>query len=80
MIMTPLRSAIVRGNIVIDGDFTNAGVIYGTSSWTASGNSATGSLTGLIGAEGAIGAFVSSGENTNEVYTGGFVAALCELY
>ena len=29
----------------------------------------------MIGAEGAVGAFVSSGENTNEVYAGGFVAA-----
>ena len=65
------------GSISIAGKFTDLGVIYGTSSWTSTSGteSATGSVTGLIGAKGAIGAFVSSGENTNNDYAGGFVAA-----
>ena len=67
-----------KGSISIAGKFTDVGVIYGTSSWTSTSGaeSATGSVTGLIGAKGAIGAFVSSGESTNdEEYAGGFVAA-----
>ncbi len=65
------------GSISIAGKFTSAGVIYGTSSWKAAGGDlATGSVTGLIGVDGAVGAFVSSGENDGKFeYTGGFVAA-----
>ncbi|MCA8835066.1 MAG: hypothetical protein K8953_08275, partial [Proteobacteria bacterium] len=65
------------GNIIIDADFTSAGVIFGTSRWTSAlgTKSSEGSVTGLIGTKGAIGAFLSSGENTNSEYAGGFVAA-----
>ncbi|MGU9963321.1 MAG: hypothetical protein ACNYPD_04355 [Candidatus Halichondribacter symbioticus] len=70
------------GNITINAKFTTAGVIYGTSGWSdgrLDGNSSTGTVTGLIGKYGAIGAFVGSGENiggnTQGEYAGGFVAA-----
>ncbi len=63
------------GSITINANFTAAGVIYGTSSWTVGDKSSAGSVTGLIGAKGAIGAFVSSGNNTDGEYAGGFVAA-----
>ena len=46
---------------IIDGDFTSAGVIYGTTTLGDETRKSTGSLTGLIGAKGAVGAFVSSG-------------------
>ncbi len=62
--------------ISIAGNFTDKGVIYGTSSWTVGQDSATGTVTGLIGKKGAVGAFVSSGENDDTFeYAGGFVAA-----
>ena len=67
----------------IDGKFTDAGIIYGTTSFGyGSGSESTGSLTGLIGAKGAVGAFVSSGagnrstageaRNRNGEYAGWF--------
>ena len=69
---------------VIDGDFTSAGVIYGTTTLGDETRKSTGSVTGLIGAKGAVGAFVSSGagdrssageaRNRNREYAGGFVA------
>ena len=71
----PVTLSNSAGSIVIAGKFTDAGVIYGTSSWTVGGDSRAGSVTGLIGAKGAVGAFVYSGENTDDVYAGGFVAA-----
>ncbi|MGU9963369.1 MAG: hypothetical protein ACNYPD_04595 [Candidatus Halichondribacter symbioticus] len=62
---------------IVDGNFTNAGIIYGTTSLGDAGFLSTGSLTGLIGADGAVGAFVSSGAggviNREGEYTGGFV-------
>ncbi len=71
-------------SFVIDGDFTSAGIIYGTTRFGDESFSSTGSLTGLIGAEGAVGAFVSSGagnrvsageaRNRQGEYAGGFVA------
>ncbi|MCA8834069.1 MAG: hypothetical protein K8953_03195, partial [Proteobacteria bacterium] len=70
------------GNITINANFTSAGVIYGTSRWTdgrLDGNSSAGTVTGLIGKYGAIGAFLGSGKNiggnTQGEYAGGFVAA-----
>ncbi len=71
----PVTLSNSAGSIVIAGEFTDAGVIYGTSSWTVGQDSSEGTVTGLIGAKGAVGAFVSSGGNTDEVYAGGFVAA-----
>ncbi|MCA8834342.1 MAG: hypothetical protein K8953_04575, partial [Proteobacteria bacterium] len=70
------------GRITINANFTTAGLIYGRSSWSdgrLDGNSSAGTLTGLIGKYGAIGAFVGSGKNisgnTQGEYAGGFVAA-----
>ncbi len=65
----------------INGKFTSAGVIYGTTSFGFGGSrSSTGSLTGLIGVEGAVGAFVSTTDIENDfgAYVGGFVAALSD--
>ncbi|MCA8835201.1 MAG: hypothetical protein K8953_08965, partial [Proteobacteria bacterium] len=70
-------------NITIDGKFGTNGVIYGTTSVTnvdtssvAFGTGAiAGTLTGLIGEDGAVGVF--SGANVHDVsfgYVGGFVA------
>ena len=73
----PVRFA--RGSVTIDGHFTPEGVIYGDSSWMYDGQVSSGSLTGLIGLHGAVGAFISNGENNGEKsygeYSGGFVAA-----
>nr|MCA8834457.1 hypothetical protein [Pseudomonadota bacterium] len=67
----------------LNGNFTSAGIIYGTTSFGYTNRLSTGSLTGLIGAKGAVGAFVSSGagdrssageaRNRNGEYAGGFV-------
>ncbi len=57
---------------IINGKFTNNGVIYGTVNW---GTDAT--LTGLIGADGAVGIFKS--DNVNNRYVGGFVAAPLQI-
>ncbi|MCA8834132.1 MAG: hypothetical protein K8953_03515, partial [Proteobacteria bacterium] len=67
----------------IDGKFTDAGVLYGTTTLTRAGGSSAGSLTGLIGSLGAVGVFFSDANNNTEgVYVGGFVAVpmLCESY
>ncbi|MCA8833890.1 MAG: hypothetical protein K8953_02290, partial [Proteobacteria bacterium] len=73
--------SIAGGQFTIAGKFTTAGVIYGTTRLTdgqLNGESSRGSLTGLIGVKGAVGAFVSSGEgvtvNTLGEFAGGFVA------
>ncbi len=67
----------------IDGYFTDRGVIYGgTSVFSRISNVANtnsdGSLTGLIGADGAVAAFVGGGNSKTEnpwgAYVGGFVA------
>ena len=68
----------------IDGRFTDRGVIYGkTRLSNGSQTTASGSLTGLIGAEGAVAVFVSDDENPSKAnvnaayfgnYAGGFVA------
>ena len=67
------------GSIVIAGEFTDAGVIFGTSSWIFGDRTSAGTVTGLIGKYGAIGAFVSDGKNSSDdvraEYAGGFVAA-----
>ena len=67
----------------IDGKFTDAGVLYGTTTLTRGGGRSAGSLTGLIGDLGAVGVFFSdANNNTAGVYVGGFVAVpiLCESY
>ena len=68
-----------RGSVIIDGHFTPEGVIYGNSSWMYDGQVSSGSVAGLIGSQGAVGAFISNGANNSEnsygEYSGGFVAA-----
>ncbi|MCA8834626.1 MAG: hypothetical protein K8953_06015, partial [Proteobacteria bacterium] len=63
----------------IDGKFTDAGVLYGTTDFYTSVGSTTsagrGTLSGVIGVDGAVGIFASDNLETN-TYTGGFVAAL----
>ncbi|MGU9963505.1 MAG: hypothetical protein ACNYPD_05285 [Candidatus Halichondribacter symbioticus] len=65
--------------IIIDGRFNVEGVIFGESSWIYDGKTSRGSVSGLIGLEGAVGAFVSNGRNngvnSNGEYAGGFVAS-----
>ena len=81
------KSRIVLGSHVfdIDGRFTDRGLIYGDTKLFRGGELiASGSLTGLIGAEGAVATFVSDDENpanggaccTSNFgnYVGGFVA------
>ncbi len=66
------------GLFYINGRFTDQGVIYGTTRLVNDGGkeSSRGTLTGVIGQNGAVGAFVSSGSgNTFGEYAGGFVAA-----
>ncbi len=68
------------GRVEINANFTAEGVIYGTSSWIPlTGKPSHGSVTGLIGSVGAVGAFVSDGTNYGRrqsgEYAGGFVAA-----
>ncbi len=68
--------------LTINGKFTDQGIIYGRTDITdgsiRGAAVARGTLTGLIGAKGAVGAFVSSGEgesiNTYGEFAGGFVA------
>ena len=69
------------GNFYINGKFTTKGIIYGTTSLIdeMEAKSSRGTLTGVIGENGAVGAFISSGAgldvNTLGEYAGGFVAA-----
>ncbi len=59
----------------INGRFNDKGIIYGTTSYGKDGAVSNGSLTGLIGASGAVGAFISEGyDNPYGIYAGGFVA------
>ncbi|MCA8834134.1 MAG: hypothetical protein K8953_03525, partial [Proteobacteria bacterium] len=55
----------------IDGKFTANGVIYGTVDFTGADNNGT--LTGLIGQNGAVGIFKRNSDSSP--YVGGFVAA-----
>ncbi|MCA8834743.1 MAG: hypothetical protein K8953_06605, partial [Proteobacteria bacterium] len=57
------------GVITINGKFTANGVIYGTVDFAGAN---AGTLTGLVGQEGAVGIFAS---NSGSAYVGGFVAA-----
>ncbi|MCA8835551.1 MAG: hypothetical protein K8953_10760, partial [Proteobacteria bacterium] len=60
----------------INGRFNDKGIIYGTTNYGKAGAVSNGSLTGLIGASGAVGAFISEGDdNPYGIYAGGFVAA-----
>ncbi|MCA8835884.1 MAG: hypothetical protein K8953_12460, partial [Proteobacteria bacterium] len=62
--------------LTINGRFNDKGIIYGTTSYGKDGAVSNGSLTGLIGASGAVGAFISEGDdNPYGIYAGGFVAA-----
>lgn len=65
--------------IIIDANFNAEGVIFGESSWIYDGKTSRGSVSGLIGLKGAVGAFVSNGQNngvnSNGEYAGGFVAS-----
>ena len=82
------HSDLADATFTLNGNFTSAGIIYGTTSFGYTGFLSTGSLTGLIGAKGAVGAFVSSGagnrstageaRNRNGEYAGGFVAKASE--
>ncbi len=54
-------------------EFDTRGVIDGTITRSSRGRASTGELTGLIGAEGAVGAFISD-PNARVSYAGGFVA------
>ncbi len=64
---------ILQGSnpFVLTGTFDNRGVIKGTASDLAT-RTPNGTLTGLIGQQGAVGAFIS--DSTTGVYSGGFVA------
>ncbi|MCA8834931.1 MAG: hypothetical protein K8953_07565, partial [Proteobacteria bacterium] len=78
-ITTRAGDAIEFGNnisFVIAGKFNNSGVIFGTTTYTDSDASttSTGSLTGLIGEYGAVGAFISDSSNAAGDFAGGFVA------
>ena len=82
------HSDLADATFTLNGNFTSAGIIYGTTSFGYTGFLSTGSLTGLIGAKGAVGAFVSSGagnrstageaRNRNGEYAGGFVVKASE--
>ncbi|MCA8836019.1 MAG: hypothetical protein K8953_13140, partial [Proteobacteria bacterium] len=58
----------------INGRFTNRGVLYGKTRFLKYGSpSATGSLTGLIGANGAVASFISDDRNPLSTNGGAFV-------
>ncbi|MCA8835357.1 MAG: hypothetical protein K8953_09765, partial [Proteobacteria bacterium] len=67
-------------NIVIDGEFGTNGVIYGTTTGTNTNSfvagAINGTLTGLIGANGAVAVFAGNNDEETYGYAGGFVAAL----
>ncbi len=74
-------------DFLIDGTFDDLGIITGTTNFAAyAGNSSTGAvvdpdesysgiLSGLIGAEGAVGVFHVSNSASNARYSGGFIAS-----
>ncbi len=66
-------------NIAIDGKFGTNGVIYGTTIGTNINSFApvtiTGTLTGLIGVNGAVAVFAGNAGNGGYGYVGGFVVA-----
>ena len=73
---------VINGKFTTPTDLANSGVIYGATrlyDGLNNGVSSIGSVTGLIGQDGAVGAFVSSGAgsrvNTFGEYAGGFVAS-----
>ena len=61
-------------NLVIDGGFSELGVIFGTTSLRR-GPTHVGPLTGLIGAKGALGVFHSGTTPDERAFAGGFVAS-----
>ncbi len=61
----------INNPFVLTGTFDTRGVIKGTASNLVSGTN--GLMTGLIGQDGAVGAFISNNPGTNG-YSGGFVA------
>ncbi len=63
-------STSVFGNFNVQGRFDHDGLLYGT---VGKGSKTDGTLTGLIGVDGAVGAFAFSGNLLS--YVGGFVAA-----
>ncbi|MCA8834239.1 MAG: hypothetical protein K8953_04055, partial [Proteobacteria bacterium] len=77
---------VTRLGFSINGKFTNAGVLYGTTTLTNTrSRESVGLLTGLIGEKGAAGVFFTN-DNTKDdggTYVGGFVATpitSCEDY
>ncbi|MCA8836031.1 MAG: hypothetical protein K8953_13200, partial [Proteobacteria bacterium] len=63
--------------LAIDGKFTETGVLYGTTNlYTGSIPIGLGTLSGVIGVDGAVGIFASDASSGGNVYVGGFVAAL----
>ncbi len=58
---------------IVNGKFTANGVIYGTVRLYAGQSNSLGTLTGLIGQDGAVGIFASN-DNRQADYVGGFVA------
>ena len=60
--------------LAINGSFNRFGVIYGTTTLTRSGDDYGGVLTGLIGIEGAVGAFHTGTAGDADGYVGVFVA------
>ena len=62
------------GDVMIDGKFTRQGLIYGNVGLSSS-NTLDGTLTGLIGQNGAVGIFKSNAPTSDQKpYVGGFVA------
>ncbi|MCA8835987.1 MAG: hypothetical protein K8953_12980, partial [Proteobacteria bacterium] len=60
---------------ITNGKFTDNGVIYGTTNLLVFSRNTAGTLTGLIGRDGAVGIFASDGEHGLDWdYVGGFVA------
>ncbi|MGU9962827.1 MAG: hypothetical protein ACNYPD_01840 [Candidatus Halichondribacter symbioticus] len=70
----------ISSGLIIDGEFNDRGIIYGTTNYKIKNNDETraeilGTLTGLIGQKGAAAVFYSSGAPVGaSVYAGGFIA------
>ncbi|MCA8833797.1 MAG: hypothetical protein K8953_01820, partial [Proteobacteria bacterium] len=70
-------SGTSQGTLEIDGTFNEYGLLSGTVGLRLNGSISTertGTLTGLIGAEGVVGAFISNQEASDNPYAGVFVA------
>ncbi len=61
--------------LVVDGGFSELGVIFGTTSLQLRGFKDSGPLTGLIGTKGALGVFHSGTTSVDRAFAGGFVAS-----